>query len=223
MDKFLTHKTAAVGVAALAALMVVALAFPAGAAALLVTPFQGCTTSLTPPVAGIGGSGTYSFNDAACSILPSAVQQQIGCNLVGGDTGTSGTNTPTKNGGAGKCHINASGTYVSIICGTGSTGGGATGGWTDSSTVSGDVGGLTPALASRSDDVTIKYGITFVDGIGVIRGTITSDYSPSGQTVTHGDLAGAALNGVIQITPTTGNCLTPVSQFMATGVVIAQR
>jgi hypothetical protein len=82
---------AALGVVGLAAM-------PAGAAGGKVAVFTGFTTSLSPPVQQVGGSGSYAFQSSKCEEA-----------------------APAK-----ACSISSSGTYTNIVCGTGSASGTAT-------------------------------------------------------------------------------------------------
>lgn len=172
----------------------IAAAVPAGAAAVYAAQFQGCTTGLTP-VQLVGGTGSYSFSSGACS---NPVTPIIGCTAVGVASNPAA--------GASQCSINASGTYLNITCGTGLTGGGPLA-MTDTSTVS-----TTGLGVGLTDTVNIKYGIVFVSGVGLLRGQVTSSTYLS---------TGANVAGVVQITPTSGNCVTPVQQFIATGASVA--
>lgn len=94
---------------------------------------------------------------------------------------------------AGTCVIASSGTFHNIVCGTGSAAGTAT--------VS--AGGLLP---SAEQTETITYSITFVAGVGLLTGS-----SSDGDTTA----------GVVSIIPTGGNCVQGVTQFTASGAVLA--
>jgi len=164
---------AAVGAIAISPMTAGAAGADADAAA-----FAGATGSLSNAIGLTPTSGNYTFNSSECV-------------AVSVDTDAE----------AGPCTIAANGTYSSISCGTGTTGG-APLGHTDSSTVSG-----TDLLTGAGESTTTSYGIVFVAGVGVLEGVENSD----------GD-AGA---GVVDILPTGGDCVNGVTQFTAAGVVAA--
>ncbi|HEV7679727.1 MAG TPA: hypothetical protein VGQ42_14270 [Candidatus Dormibacteraeota bacterium] len=186
------------GTAAVAAALAAAPTIRASAQVEMVLPsdaivFSACTTSLTP-VQPQGGGGSYTFdsNTGTCHGATAAVAPTCqGISFV--------TDLPDAGDPAGPCHINATGSYVNIVCGTGTTGG-APLGQSDTATV--DAEGATAY-------VTLRYGITFVAGLGVITGNATA-----------GDDAGGWALGVVQILPEVGNCVTPVSEFRANGVAL---
>lgn len=191
MRSLLSSKVAAAALIAAVCLASLVAALPAGASGAYVVRFEGCTTQLTA-VQLIGGTGSYSFSSGACSFPGSA---QLGCTAAG----TATTASPPV--GAGTCDISASGTYVNIVCGTGTTGGGLT--------VMSDTATASPGnVVGSVDTVGTRYGILFVAGIGLIRGQVTSsNHLP----------AGSNLAGFAQIIPTGGDCLTGVTTFLATG------
>jgi len=96
----------------------------------------GHTTTLTP-VQLQGGTGSYSFASDACAAVSS-------------------DDVPP----AETCTISASGTYVNIVCGTGTAPGTA-----------------TVVEADGSSD-TFGYSLTFVAGIGVVTGPGTPPSVP---------------------------------------------
>ena len=144
-----------------------------------VVAFRACTTSLTP-IQPVGGSGSYglSTNSGSCGGAPTL--------CAGG--GTDGTVAPPAT-----CALSASGTYLNLVCGTGTTGGFP--GTADSAT-----------LTLGTSSATLSYGMVFIDGVGLLSGTTTA---PDG---TPGVVEGAVL-----LTPTSGNCVTPVSALAVSG------
>jgi len=171
--------------------------------------FQGCTphNGVVPPVQPAGGGGNYSFN-APCP----ATDQFSG--IAGFCLGVSEVDSPDLNvaNEIGPCSLNAPGTdsYTNTVCGTGSTGGGVvaalTGAGTDTANVNAE--GASPY-------VSIQYGIAFFGGVGVVRGVATGSGALAGDQDT-----GGLVVGVVVLTPTNGNCVTPVAQFYATGVAL---
>jgi len=158
----------------------------AGAQALAV---QGTVTGVNVQL--VGGSGSYAFNYGSAPVTGAPLCQvvaEVGTDDLGPEV-------------AGSCSLNASGTYANIICGTGTTGGGALNGASDTATLSGEPEGGT--------FTTISYGITFVASVGVVLGTATG-----------GEDSGT-LGGVVQITPASGNCVSGVTSFTATLAVVS--
>lgn len=160
--------------------------------------FSGCTTSLTPPVASAGGSGSYSFSAPnPCTGATAAIPTFC----IGLSDPGEGSPVPVEIPSLNNCDITpASGSYINIVCGTGITG----------VTTAPSVFGDTATVNEHGDgSATIHYSIVFVAGVGVIVGTATETDSPS-------ILAAAA--GVVDILPDKGTCVAPVSAFRATGV-----
>jgi hypothetical protein len=164
-----------------AAILASALSFsllPASASAAGVVVFTS-TANVSPGVPLVGGSGSYNFNSGASSV-------------VGACAGVGVTTAPSAGGPL--CTIIANGTYSSVACGTGITGGGPT--------VDSDTANITYSPIVGSAAVTLHYSIVFAAGVGVIS-----------------TIAGG---GVVDILPTAGNCVTaPVTAFQATGAAAA--
>jgi hypothetical protein len=92
------------------------------------------------------------------------------------------------------CTITSTGSFTNVVCGTGLV--------TGSATI--NEGAPDPSTISAN------YTIVFVGSVGVVVSTsVTESDSPPP----------AAAAGVVQILPTTGNCVTPVSQFAVSGVL----
>jgi len=85
------------------------------------------------------------------------------------------------------CVIAASGTYANMICGTGTADGSAT---------------ITGTIGVELENTTVNFHIMFTAGVGILTGTAGD-----------GDMA----IGVVDIIPSGGNCVTGVSQFLASG------
>jgi hypothetical protein len=153
--------------------------------------FQACANVASPGVQPALGSGTYTFPAGTCSVpVIGPVANTCTYASVGVDAGD-----PT-----GSCTIQASGSYINIVCGTGVTGVSTAppGALTDTATVN-----------AEGASINLNYSIAFVAGLGVIVGTASG-----------GDESPGVVVGIVQITPTIGNCVTPVTQFLATGVSV---
>lgn len=85
------------------------------------------------------------------------------------------------------CAITSTGVFANTVCGTGTADG--------SATIS------ATATVGANETLTISYHIQFVASIGVLTGS-------SG---------GSTAAGVVNIVPTVGNCVTPVTQFLVNG------
>jgi len=127
--------------------------------------FAGATGSLNPPVGLLPVNGTYTFSSSICAAATAKM--------------------------VGTCFIAAAGSFASISCGTGTTGG-APLGHSDSATISG------------SGTISVSYGIVFVAGVGTLEGATTD---------------GETASGSVNITPTGGDCVNGVTQFTAAGNV----
>jgi hypothetical protein len=165
--------------------------------------FSGCTTVLTPVPLTDGPGGTYSFSAPdACTGLTGALPTFCEglSNPVDQPTDDPTPLVPE----LGACSFTANGTYSNIVCGTGSTGGGAlagaNGNGTDTASINGE--GFTPYL-------TLHYGINFVAGVGVIGGKTDG---------TSANDANALVVGAVVLTPNNVPC--PVASFRATGVAL---
>ena len=140
--------------------------------------FNGVTGNLNPAIPGIVAdasldeeTGTFTFNG--------------GVNCAGNDNGT-----PRAEAGT----VNASGTYVNQLCGTGTADG-------------------TSTVTLPSGTVTASFHIDFRGGNGVI--TITNAQRNNGETGTG--------SGAAQLVPDQGNCVTtPVNTFRVAGGFQAQ-
>jgi hypothetical protein len=166
-------------------------ATPAHAATAGAIVFQGVTTSLTP-VQTIGGGGGYAF-DTSNGLVPGVgICAAVGVNSSAGV----GVGAQVDSVAPAPCFLSASGTYVNIVCGTGTTGGAPLAA-TDTATAT----VTTTVNASSPQSITANFGIVFVAGLGVSEGRVVA--------------------GVVQITPTGGDCTTAVTQFTATGVSVA--
>jgi hypothetical protein len=96
-------------------------------------------------------------------------------------------------------HISASGSFTNVICGTGLV--------TGSAVVSDNNGGHA--------DITATFTIAFNATVGeLVINTING-----ASTVAAGP--GASGGGAVQITPKTGNCVDPVTEFTVTGAFAA--
>lgn len=157
---------------------------PVSAAGVQLVVFQGTATGVNVQL--VGGSGSYSFsqNNAPVTGTPLCeVAFEVSTDV---DAEAEG------------CTVNATGTYANIVCGTGTTGGGAVLGAGDTATLGGEPEPTAPTT-------TIKYGITFVASLGVVVGSASGE--DSGTVV-----------GVVQIAPAAGNCVAGVTAFTATVV-----
>ena len=168
-----------------------------------VVVWSGCTNFLTP-VQLVGGGGVYGFTTNTpcnppfnvvpdfCFIVSDLDAEDIPGNIV-----------PEL---IGNCTKQASGSYVDMVCGTGTTGGSplaptdAATMWADDPPFVNNVAG--PAYA------TARYSVVFVDGQGILIGIAAEADSPP---------VIRAL-GFVSIMPTSGNCVTGVTQFRVTGV-----
>jgi hypothetical protein len=95
--------------------------------------FTGNTTALTP-VQLVGGSGTFAFGSNLCEMV-----------------------SPPE---AGSCSIAASGTYVNIICGTGTVNG-------------------TANISGPDGTETMTFSIAFAQGSGTLTGNMSADDGPA--------------------------------------------
>jgi hypothetical protein len=150
----------------------------------------------------IGGNGTYTFssNDSTLGLIPGecvASQEEV----EGG--------SPLLN--QGLCDLESpNGRYTSIVCGTGLAQDNLA-----SVTVNGILG--------DTDVTNLDYSIVFVAGLGVITPVAVAPVGATGSTAAESDGGtglSQALTGLVQITPTSGTCATPVFAFRATGVAL---
>jgi hypothetical protein len=169
-----------------------------------IVAFRGCTNVLTPAVPLVGGpGGSYGFgSDSACNPPFNTVP-----NLCTGISDPGDGSLPGGVEAPANCTIHAGGSYSNIVCGTGTTGSPPS--FADSATVWADDPPSVNNTATAAY-ATIKYSIVFVAGVGVIVGTSTEADSVTLQPV--------SVLGVVQITPTGGDCVNGVTQFVATGV-----
>jgi len=130
--------------------------------------FAGATGSLSPAIGLLPVNGTYTFSSSVCAAVSNDAADTL----------------PE----AGLCTISANGTYASISCGTGTTGG-APLAHTDAAVIAG------------SETVNASYGIVFLAGVGVLEGTVDGNVAA----------------GVVDILPTGGDCVNGVTQFTAAG------
>jgi hypothetical protein len=120
-----------------------------------VVAFTGATTSLTT-VDWVNNTGSYAFSGSC--VLGAGVAVTVPPPSV-----TTG------------CGVQASGTYINVVCGTGLTGLGLTD---------------TATATSGTNSATTKYSIVFVATVGVLVGEVTS---------INGQAAVGAEAGVVQI------------------------
>jgi len=122
--------------------------------------FTATTTSLTPPVGAVGGTGSYTFASSACEMV-SAPE-------------------------VGACTLVSSGTYSNIVCGTGT--------WSGTANLNGPDG-----------SESMSYTITFEDGTGELTGSMNANDGP------------ATVTGIVDLTPSGGNCVNGTTQFTIVG------
>jgi hypothetical protein len=142
------------------------LSSPAPSSAALSTAgcvFAGATANAVPGVKTVGGSGTYSFAGSATCVL---------------------------NGKTEASSISSSGTYKSIVCGTGSAAGSAS------------------IAGNKGDSASGSLSITFVGGQGTLVAHVSIDGKPP-----------ITVTGPVSIAPKTGNCVTPVTQFTVSALI----
>ena len=170
--------------------------------------FSACTQFLTPvPLIGPSNPspGTYVFNTNNPCLPPFNTVP----GFCFGSSDLDGEDIPGNVLAEliGNCTIQANGTYVSTLCGTGITGGSPVAP-TDTATVWADDPPFTNNTAGQAY-AGITYSIIFVAGQGILIGTATEvDSQP----------AVIRAVGVVNILPTGGSCVTGVTQFRATGV-----
>jgi hypothetical protein len=131
---------------------------------------------------------------AACAFAGAVANASPGVPLKGGPGGTysfSGKANCVLNGKVEASTVSSSGTYKSIVCGTGSAAGSAT------------------ITGSKGDHASGNISITFVAG----QGTLTGKISINGA-------APITVAGPVSIAPKTGNCVTPVTQFTVSAVIV---
>lgn len=181
------------GAGAVAAAAGLALLGPAGIASAqpdaAALAFEGntptsCTTPI-PAVPALNQTGSYCFSGTASGL--SADASPAGATAVANGS------------------ISSSGTYDSVICGTGTATGSA------SIQVAGNgtsvsVGGGGPS------SYHVNYTIQFVSGVGI--------FVPTETTVTASDGSSGPAAGPVVIVPTNGNCVTPVNQFTVVGAAV---
>lgn len=137
--------------------------------------FAGATGTITTvPLIGPSNPdpGSYTFSSSLCAGVSADTDAEVGT-----------------------CAISSSGTYHSVVCGTGTADG--------TSTITGG------SIAVPGPEATLSgpYHIQFVAGVGLLTGSESAD--------------GDVTVGVVDIIPTGGNCVQGVTQFTASGAVVA--
>jgi hypothetical protein len=157
-----------------------------------VVTFSG-TAVASPAIPLIGGDGTYTFSTSSNGIGGTPGQ----CLGASADTDIA-LGTTSGDADIAPCTITSSGTYHSIVCGTGTAGGTAT------ITEGGDgvAGNKNP-----SDVYDVTYSIQFVAGIGVLTGNATE----------RGDVEASPVVGIVALDPVSVG-LCPLTTFTITGV-----
>ena len=131
---------------------------------------------------------------AVCVFANAVANASPGVPLKGTPPGASynfsGNANCVLNGKAEASTVSSSGTYTSIVCGTGSATGSAT------------------IVGSKGDSASGNIKIMFVAGQGALTGKISINGG-----------APISVAGPVSIAPKTGNCVKPVTQFTVSAII----